>query len=421
MKLQTQYNRITIVSTFFLLLIAAAGYYFLLRYVLINQLDESLKVEEVEIYDYIKKHDGLPAPTVYKDQRISFELTNQPGRRSFRSLETFNPEEKEKESSRQLLFPVKVKSQDYVVSVTKSAETTEDLVWIILFSTVALIALLTGILFFTNRLLFKKLWQPFRNTLSSIKEFNLSAPVEITMQPTKISEFRELNESIRLMTNKVMKDYQSLKEFTDHASHEMQTPLAIINSKLDLLIQEPELSEKSMQQVQSIYKAVVKLSRLCQSLLLLARIENNQYASTEIIAVNELVVEKNKELQEWISGMNVKVIMQLHPLSVTMNRELAEILTSNLFRNAVRHNVADGSIIIKTERNKLFVYNNGKAPLDKSRIFDRFYKSDYSDGSGLGLAIVQHICEQYHFSLNYNFNEGLHCFSVIFKKNEEVN
>jgi signal transduction histidine kinase len=255
--------------------------------------------------------------------------------------------------------------------------------------------------------------------LSSIKEFNLSAPVEIRKQATNITEFRELNESMRMMAQKVMKDYQSLKDFTDHASHEMQTPLAIINSKLDVLIQEPELSEASMLQAQSIYKAVEKLSRLCQSLLLLARIENHQYTATELISMNELLREKTKEMQEWLDAMNFKIVMQLDPLPITMNRDLAEILISNLLSNAVRHNDGYGTIAIQTAGNKLIVSNTGKTPLDKSRIFNRFYKSDYSDGSGLGLAIVQHICEQYQFKLNYDFNDGQHCFTVIFNKSEK--
>lgn len=416
MKLQAQYNRVTVVSTFFILLIAAAGYYFLLRYVLINQLDEDLKVEEAEINDYIKKHDSLPAPTAYKDQLISFELTSQPGQRSFSSLNAFNPVDKEEESSRQLLFPVNINGQNYNVSVIKSAEATEYLVWIIVSSTIALIMLLTAILFFTNRLLLKKLWQPFRTTLSLIKGFNLSAPVGITMQPTKITEFRELNESIRMMAQKVLKDYQSLKDFTDHASHEMQTPLAVINSKLDILIQEPELSEKSLEQVQGIYKAVEKLSRLCQSLLLLTKIENNKYAATQQVFINELLQEKRAEMEDWINAFDLKVIMQLDPLPVSMNRHLAEILVSNLLQNAVRHNDSTGSITIITGDNKLSVLNAGKAPLDKERVFDRFYKSDYSGGSGLGLAIVKQICDQYKFSLDYKFKENQHCFIVIFSK-----
>lgn len=414
MKLQAQYNRITIFSTFLILLIAAAGYYFLLRYVLTSQLDEALKVEEAEIYDYVKKHDALPAPTVYKDQRISFEQSSKRGQRTFRSLKAFNPDENEKESSRQLLFPVIINNQNYIVSVIKSAEATEYLVWIILFSTVALIVLLTAILFFTNRLLLKKLWQPFRATLSSIKEFNLSAPVDITMQPTKITEFRELNESIRMMAQKVLKDYQSLKNFTDHASHEIQTPLAIINSKLDVLIQAPELSETSMYQIQGIYNAVEKLARLSQSLLLLTRIENNQFSGTQQVSINMLLEEKNLELQEWIQAANLNVSMELDQLDVDINKELAEILISNLFKNAIRHSEVNDKILIRINNNRLILSNAGKTSLNKKRIFDRFYKSDHSEGSGLGLAIVQQICDQYQFILNYDFNEGLHYFTIHF-------
>jgi len=100
-----------------------------------------------------------------------------------------------------------------------------------------------------------------------------------------------------------------------------------------------------------------------------------------------------------------------------MNKELADILVGNLLSNAIRHNDSNGSIMIQTDDNKLLIANTGDVPLDKKRIFDRFYKSDYSDGSGLGLAIVQHICDQYHFNLNYDFSKGRHSFSVTFSEN----
>ncbi|MEO7923369.1 MAG: HAMP domain-containing sensor histidine kinase [Chitinophagaceae bacterium] len=415
MKLQAQYNRVTIISTIFILLLAGAGYYFLLRYVLTSQLDEALIVEEVEIYDHVKQYKSLPPSTVYKDQRISFEPTDKPGRRSFQSISIFNADDGETESARQLLFPLKINNQDYMVSVTKSAESTKDLVGIILISIAGLIVLLTVILFFTNRFLLKKLWQPFRNTLSSIKEFNLSAPIEMSIQPTRINEFRELNDSISVMARKVTKDYQALRDFTDQASHEMQTPLAIINSKLDVLIQEPDLSEKSMRQLESIYKPVEKLSRLCQSLLLLARIGNNQYAGTHQVAMNDLLEEKIRETQEWMSTMSLHLDTKLEPLPVSMNRELAEILTSNLFSNAIRHNKVGGTISIATNQHKLWISNTGKSQLDKTKVFNRFNKSDHSDGSGLGLAIVKQICDQYHFTISYSFEKDQHVFSVLFR------
>src|SRR5262245_50489845 len=142
MKLQAQYNKVTIISSIVVILIAAIGYYFLLRYVLIAELDEALKVEEVEIQDYIKKNNALPDATVYKDQRIEFEKINDPVKREFRSLEAFNPEENEKELSRRLSFTVRPNGQYYKAVVTKSEEATEALVWIILFTSIALIALL---------------------------------------------------------------------------------------------------------------------------------------------------------------------------------------------------------------------------------------------------------------------------------------
>ncbi|HUR66288.1 MAG TPA: HAMP domain-containing sensor histidine kinase [Chitinophagaceae bacterium] len=416
MKLQAQYNRVTVAATLAILLIAAIGYYYLIRYVLIGELDEALKVEEIEIMDHIKKYNRLPEPTVYKDQRIAFEKAPSISDRHFQSLLAFNPEENQMESSRQLIFTVEVGGQQYRALVTKSEEATHDLVWIILFSTVALLVLLAVILFITNRFLFKKLWKPFRNTLSTIKKFDLSAPVDLTMQPTNITEFKELNNSIRLMAQKVLKDYQSLKDFTDHASHEIQTPLAIINSKLDLLIQEPELSEKSMDQVQSIYAAVEKLARLSRSLLLLTRIDSNQFVEMEQVSFDEIIEEKVEEMQEWIRSANVTVTVEPGNLRVTMNKELAEMLVSNLFSNAVRHSSSNESIFIRTSPYCFSIANRGTAPLDKNKVFDKFYKSDNSRGTGLGLAIVRQICDQYKFHVSYEFLDQQHFFKIDFNE-----
>jgi signal transduction histidine kinase len=246
MKLQAQYNKISIASSIIVLLIAGAGYYFLLHYVLEDQLDETLRVEQVEIQDFIETKHSLPPATTYKDQKIEFKRTDKAFPQSFRTLTLFNAEEKENELSRQLLFTVQVNGQYYTASVTKSQEDTQKIIGVILLITLGLIILLSILLFFANRFLVKRLWKPFQATLSSIKNFDLNAPSAIKTEKTAIHEFNELNENITMMTEKVVKDYLSLKHFTDYASHEMQTPLAVINSKLDILIQEPSLSEKNL-------------------------------------------------------------------------------------------------------------------------------------------------------------------------------
>jgi signal transduction histidine kinase len=414
MKLQSQYNKISIVSSIFVLLIAGAGYYFLLHYVLKEQLDETLRVEQAEIQDFIQTRHSLPPATTYKDQRIEFKKSDKALPQSFRTFTLYNAEEKESELSRQLVFPVEVNGQHYIASVTKSQEDTEQIIAVILLITLGLIILLSMLLFFANRFLVKRLWKPFQLILSSIKNFDLNAPSAIKTEKTVIHEFNELNENISMMTAKVVKDYLSLKHFIDHASHEMQTPLAVVNSKLDILIQDPALNEKNLQDLQVIYDAVDKMSKLSQSLLFLARIENNQFSEKQEVDIR--VVAKNiiHELDEWISERSLIVRNEITELKVSMNPQLANTLIINLVINAIKHSSRKESILLSSGKNVFMISNPGTQLLDEDRIFDRFWKSEYSDGTGLGLAIAKQICDHYGFLLQYEFKEGTHCFSVIF-------
>jgi len=414
MKLQTHYNKINIIGTIIIFCFATIGYYFLLSYVLTDQLDETLIVEEAEIYDYIKKNNSLPEASIYDDQQIYFEKNNGPHFRIFKSAEVFHPLEKATEETRQLIFTVTVKGQQYIAHIIKTAEWTEGLVWIILFSTLSLLLLLTTAFFFINRLLMKKLWYPFHQTLSSIKQFNLSAPGIFTTPATSVTEFRELNESINLMAEKVTQDYQTLKSFTDNASHELQTPLAVIHSKLDILIQQPELQQESMELIQRIFTAVEKLSGLCKSLLLLTKIEQLHFSGKETVSIKKIVADKIADMQEWIRLSKLTIEQKGVDTIILSDKELVDILVSNLLRNAIQHTPEKGTIIIETGNDYLKISNTGLIHLDTNKIFNRFYKDGYSGGHGLGLSIIKQICDQYKFHCHYIFLEGHHHFTILF-------
>ena len=414
MKLQAQYNKISIASTVLVLLIAGAGYYFLLQYVLKNQLDETLRVEQVEIQDFIQTNHSLPPATTYKDQRIEFKNTDKALPQNFRTLMVYDTVEKENELSRQLDFTVEVNGQYYIASVTKSQEATEEIIGVILLITLGLIILLSMLLFFANRFLVKRLWRPFQTTLSSIKTFDLNAPSAIKAEKTAIHEFNDLNENISLMTEKVVKDYLSLKHFIDHASHEMQTPLAVVNSRLDVLIQDPSLNEKNLRDLQVIYDAVDKMSKLSRSLLLLARIENNQFPEKQEVDFHRITKNIILELDEWISERSLTVSNEINGLKASMNPQLANILVANLIINAIKHSNKQANILLRSEKDILTISNPGTQAIDKDRIFDRFWKSEYSDGTGLGLAIAKQICDYYGFSIQYEFSQETHHFSILF-------
>ena len=414
MKLQSHYNKASVIGAICVLFIATIGDYFLLNNVLTDQVDDALAVEEAEVYDYIKKHDSLPDESVYEDQQLFFVKKTGPSFREFNSLKIYNPEEKETESHRQLVFTLTVHNEQYVATIRKSTESGQDLLWLILFSTLPMVLLLMIIVYFIKRYLERKLWRPFYVTLSSIKKFNLSAPQNITTQPTNITEFKELNESILSMTDKVRKDYQSLRRFTDNASHEIQTPLAVIHSKLDILIQQPELKEDSMELIEHIYSSVEKLSGITQKLLLLTKIEQQQFSNKEAVAISSIVNEKITEMQDWIKSAQLNVVIHGTDGQIQMDKDLATILVSNLLRNAVQHSSPGTDIIIETSAEHLEVTNAGIESLDSSRVFDRFFKGDDSSGHGLGLSIVAQICEQYGFHYDYEFRKDKHIFTVWF-------
>jgi len=416
MKLQTKYNRATITATIAVLLIASIIYYFFLRYALINQIDEALRVEEVEIYHLIQLHDTLPAESHFRDQRIEFKEVSIPEKRRFISKEVFNPLDNKMENGRQLIFPVHVKRQHYTSIVTKSQSEAEHLLLLILVITTVVILLLLAILFILNRLLLKKMWKPFHSTLSAMNEFNLSNPTPIVFEKSPIDEFNALNAAWTQTTQKINQDYESLKTFADNASHEMQTPVAVINAKLDLLIQDHQITEKSMHHVQAMYHAVDKLTKLNQSLLLITKIEHNQFKEKRTINIRAVLKERLSHLEELIHSKDLKVTTNFKESTVMMHHVLADILVNNLLVNAIRHNIHNGHMIIVTSPHSVKISNSGEGTgLDSTIIFNRFEKSNSSDGMGLGLAIVKQICDLYQFPIQYSFQNGLHSFEVLYR------
>ena len=217
------------------------------------------------------------------------------------------------------------------------------------------------------------------------------------------------------MSGKVNQEYHSLKNFTENASHEMQTPLAILNARLDLLIQNENISEKEIGQLQEMYRAVNRLTRLNKSLLLLTKIENRQFSETESVQLDQIIEEKIIQFTDLISARNITIEKEIQPAGLKMNHQLAEIVINNLLINAINHNHENGTITISLEHDELMISNTG-SPLivEPEKVFERFQKSGNSEGLGLGLAIVKQICDQYNFIIRYTQNEDLHIIRLVF-------
>ena len=423
MKLLTKYNRINLLSTVVIFLLACIAFSLLLRYVLINQVDEDLKIEQNEITSYTHKYDRLPEIVKVHDQQIEYTplaktppaITN-----TFKTSKQFNHHEKEDELIRTLNFNINAGGEWWLVTVTKSLEGTDDLIQLIFIITTITILLILTATFIINRYILNKLWQPFYNTLQNIRGFKIGNIEKLTLSETKIDEFVLMNNTLQQALTKASKDYVLLKEFTENASHELQTPLAVIRSKLDLLIQDEHLTAQQSNSLQAAYDAIQKLSRMNQSLLLLAKIENRQFNETTVIDLKKMAEEKINAFKELWQNKNITVNTQLNEAFITMHISLADVLLNNLLSNATKHNIDNGNINIHLKQGELIISSTGNAqPLNTGLLFTRFYKgSTANENHGLGLSIVKQICDVSACTIEYCFENGLHIFKLqwLFKQ-----
>jgi len=416
MRLAQRYNRANLITSFVILAITGLIYYIAIHLILTGKLDQDLVIEEKEIEAYVKNYGKLPSPGDFLHQKVTYQKLNakQTIERTFYYKDFYNEDDKKNEPGRSLITSVNLKGAYYQVTISKSRVESEDLIQLIFLITLAVTILLLISLLLINRFVLQRIWSPFYSTLGMMKGFNIAQKEEIKHQFTNIDEFNELNESANAMADSVRKDYRELKTFTDNASHEMMTPLAIINSKLDSLLQTDTFSVAQGAIIEDIYTAIGRLIKLNQSLLLLAKIENNLISDVQDIDMQQLVIEKILQFQELFEKDGLTLEQQLQPCVVKMSKYLADILLNNLFANAVRHNHPNGNITIILNSNFLQVSNTGKGEKLANQPFERFSKSAASEGTGLGLAISKQICTLYRFTISYQYLSNKHLFAVKF-------
>lgn len=277
------------------------------------------------------------------------------------------------------------------------------------------VMLLIGI-FIVMRFIPQQLWRPFNDTLQKLKNFRIESGVVPKFPTTGTKEFDELNSTLTtLMTNSV-NSYKVQKEFTENASHELQTPIAIVQGKLDNLIQDSTLTESQSEAIQQIYQEIRHMSRLSRSLLLLSKIENNQYHNFTRVNVRDKVESLLPRLESIAGNIKVKTVFADDCPTLNCNEPLLESMLDNLVVNAVRHNKANGTILIKLNAERLVVANESDEPaLDGTMIFSRFYRiKDTQKGNGLGLAIVKSICDFHKWKIVYKYSDKMHRFVVYF-------
>lgn len=414
MKLFTKYTGVNLLVILIVFLLSAGSNYVLMNLVLIREMDADLTGFHDRMRDYIQLHHQPPSGYPLDEERLTWQLTDSAMKKDeFRRLTAYSQREKKMHNFRQIMFTVTDGGRIYKVTVIKPLEGLHHVSHAIIMVSLATIFTTTLAFLLINRILLRRLWQPFYDALYSMQNFRLGHSDNLQFPATTTEEFAFMNESLGMAAKKAEQDYLLLKEFTENASHELQTPLSIIRSKLEMLIQDEHLSHRQSEIVTSAFGAIKKLSRLNQSLLLLTKISNRQFDHFEDVDLRERITDKIRQFRELWLNNGISVTSDLQEASVYASPELIDILLNNLFSNASNHNTPEGVIDIVLEPGRFTVTNAGLSePLDESRIFTRFYKGNqYTGRNGLGLSIIKQICEVTTMTPSYSYSRSRHSFT----------
>jgi signal transduction histidine kinase len=415
MKLLQKTNRAYFILSASAFAVAGLVTYLVLSLFLESQLNEKLAATKDHLVETIET-----SGVVYNDPPY-IEVREEPAsseiKDSYSDTIIYDASEKESVPFRQLTGTVSIRDKNFKIITRNTLIEKSDFLLTIILTTGSVFLLLLLSLYFINKKLSRKIWSPFYSILDELKKFSPENASFDLIASGGIEEFEELRLTLNKLTAKVISDYQVLKRFTEDASHEIQTPLSIVQSRLESLIQEPDLTEIQAAQIQSAYSASVRLAKLTRSMLFLARIENRQYPESEEIDLESIIRSQTELFSEAIREKSLSV--EIHSdsgCSLNANVFLAESLIQNLLGNAIKHSFGNSSIIIELKQDSFVILNNG-APLqvEPRKLFDRFYKaSSSSDSFGLGLSIVMEICKANNWHITYTVENNLHKVTVKF-------
>ncbi len=318
---------------------------------------------------------------------------------------------------KQMTRSYSLSGRQYRLTTYVSSEEIDHLIIKVFITEAFLLALLFVAIIYLNRKTSQALWQPFRDTLQRLTAFDITAGQPPGLpEHTGIHEFDELNAVATDLITKVNRAYYNQRQFVENASHEIQTPLAIIRSKLELLINQPGITEKVAELLADITDANDRLSLMNRNLLLLAKIDNNQFPEKASINMSDLLHKILNSYRNYHEETLPSITESIEKrVMVTANPSLMEVLLNNLVKNAIIHNIPSGHMEVTLQANGLTIVNTGPPPaFDPGLMFERFKKgSDAVKSSGLGLALARQICGLYGFGISLEYDNGVYQTRLI--------
>ena len=336
----------------------------------------------------------------------------------FEDEDVYIPDKYETEPARTLTMTfADTHGQMYLLTVSTPTFEREDLLMAVFWHLATLYVILTLSILAVTALIFNYSMRPLYRLLKWLDSYNLGNGVDDLPMCTHIQEFKKLTEITRSTIERAEKYFERQKQFIGNASHELQTPLAILGTRIEWIIDNTPLTEEQFAELTKMRQSLHRLSRLNRTLLLISKIENAQFNEKVDVDLVELIENELEIYKEIYADKGIECRTELPArFIISMDESLANTLVTNLLKNAFLHTAEGGNITVAIKQKALTISNSGEQALDSTRLFERFYTSGKSGSTGLGLALVKSIAGFYNYGLQYRFNKGMHEFEVRFVK-----
>lgn len=418
MKLSKIYKRTNLYTLLAVLIIGSISHYLIFTSSVHRSSDEILTEYKNNIEKYVVEHDTLIhfSNLELHHNRFTFKEipTNIIIYPIFKDSLLFNEYEGQFNDFRVLQFSLQNKGKNYLITLCQPTLDAEDLFFAVLTSLVVLFLIFLLLSVFSTQWFINIIWKPFSKTLEQLREYDITCTTHFQYKKSDVDEFNELNQIIDRMVSKIHEDYTSLKILTENTSHEIQTPLAIIKTKIELLQQTEIYNEKKLHIIQAIDSAVNRASRINRLMLLIAKINNDQYIAKTHVDINLVIDHLLESCEDLMQNKNISIRKNyLSHFTPFLHEVLAENLVQNLLTNAIRYNTQNGEMEIYTDSDTLRISNTHNNTLPAGNLFDRFIKSGtQKEATGLGLSIVKSICVKNRMEVTAHYDERLFHITV---------
>lgn len=411
MKLLHKTTKVYLIITGIILIVSGFTLYLVLHHLITNEMDEELSLEA----DILAREVETGAMPDIPLTTITELGPNAPVLEQYGDSLVYDPVQNIGEDYRYLKVTKKIQGKTYLMVLMDA-----HIGWEEYYTTIFSVFLMMGLLFgasgaFMTFIAAKNIWHPFFYNLKALKKFSVSSPEPLHLLGSDIDEFRELKEVLKEQTRSSRKEFIALREFTENASHEIQTPLAVIQSKLDRLSQYP-ITKEMAEHIVHAKASVARLSRLNKDLLLLAKLNNRAFEVRERVDFAFLLQEQVEHMEEMFKMRDISLSFHISPVVLEANSYLCGTLISNLLSNAVRYTEEEGEVLIELTSKEFTVANTGRPlSLPDNQLFERFKKEQHHiKGTGLGLAIAKEICAVFCWHIQYRYFKEKHTFVVKF-------